>query len=386
KHMDINKFTPLQRPADDQKSGTITTHFDYHALSSRLVKLDILGHDDPTMIKMLEDLTGYDAKNISLDDPRTMALFSGVDVLGVTPEEIRTRVGTYGIPEFGTKFVRQMLEDTQPKKFSELVRISGFSHGTDVWLNNAQDLIKSGIAKLSEAISTRDDIMLYLIYRGMAPELAFKIMEDVRKGKGLRTEWEKAMGDHDIPSWYISSCKRIKYMFPKAHAVAYVTMAFRIAYYKVNYPQAFYASFFTVRAGEFDQELIGRGQEEVRRALEEIERKGNEATPKEKSMMTVLEVALEMYARGIMLLPVDLRNSDAVCFQIVDGGLLPPFIALQGVGKTAAQNLVAARRDMYFTSVEDLKLRGKISKNVVQILEEHGCLQGLDETDQLSLF
>ena len=243
KNLDIHMFSPIQHPADDIKSDVITTHFDYHSISSRLVKLDILGHDDPTVIKMLEDLTGVDAKSIKLDDKETLSIFSGVEALKVKPEDIRSNVGTYGIPEFGTKFVRQMLEDTKPSSFSDLVRISGFSHGTDVWLNNAQELIRSGTCKMSETISCRDDIMVYLIYKGLDPQIAFKIMEDVRKGKGVKPEYEEIMKNNKVPDWYIDSCKRIKYMFPKAHATAYVTMAFRIAWFKVNFPEAFYASF-----------------------------------------------------------------------------------------------------------------------------------------------
>lgn len=386
KSLDIHQFTPLQRPADDPKSGTITTHFDYHSISDRLVKLDILGHDDPTVIKMLEDLTGVDAKSIPLDDKATLSLFSGVEALGVTEEEIRSPVGTYGIPEFGTRFVRQMLWDTKPKKFSDLVRISGFSHGTDVWLNNAQELIKSGTAKLSEAISTRDDIMIYLMYKGMPPELSFKIMEDVRKGRGVKPEYEQEMRRHGVPEWYIDSCKKIKYMFPKAHAVAYVTMAFRIAYFKINHPLAFYASFFTVRADEFDAQLIVQGKDTVLRTIEEIEGKGNEATAKEKSLLTILEVALEMMARGYSFTRVDLMKSDALKFIITGNSLLPPLASLQGIGQTAAQHIVEARKERPFTSVEDLKYRGKASKTVIEVLEAHGALKGLAETDQLTLF
>lgn len=386
KSYDIHQFTPLQRPADDVKSGTITTHFDYHAISSRLVKLDILGHDDPTVIKMLEELTGVDAKKIPLDDPATLSLFSGVEALGVTAEQIRSPVGTYGIPEFGTRFVRQMLVDTKPQKFSDLVRISGFSHGTDVWLNNAQDLIKSGVAKLSEAISTRDDIMIYLIYKGMEPALAFKIMEDVRKGKGVKPEYEQAMRESGVPDWYIESCKKIKYMFPKAHAVAYVMMAFRIAYFKINYPLAFYASFFTVRADDFDADLIVQGYDRVLAKIEEIEKKGNEASQKEKNLLPILEVALEMMARGFKFERVSLTKSDALRFTIVDEGLLPPLVALQGIGQTAAQNIVEARQEKPFTSVEDLRFRGKVTKAVIEILAAHGALEGLAESEQLTLF
>lgn len=383
---DIHDFTPLQYPADDASAGVITTHFDYHSISGRIVKLDILGHDDPTVIKMLEDLTGVDARTIPLDEPKVLSLFSSTEALGVTPEEIRSPVGTYGIPEFGTRFVRQMLEDTRPRTFSELVRISGFSHGTDVWLNNAQDLIKSGTCTLSEAISTRDDIMIYLIHKGMEPARAFKIMEGVRKGKGVKPEDVEAMRACGVPDWYIQSCQKIKYMFPKAHAVAYVMMAFRIAYFKVYYPEAFYATYFTVRAEEFDADLIAKGKDAVLRKIEEIERQGNGASARDKNLLTILEVALEMYARGIKMRKVDLWESDATRFLITPTGLLPPFAALQGVGETAARNIVAAREEAPFTSVEDLRTRARVSKTVIEVLEQHGALRGLSETDQLQLF
>lgn len=384
--VDVHDFTPLQRPADDTESEVITTHFDYHSISSRLVKLDILGHDDPTVIRMLQDLTGFNPREVPLGEPKTMRLFSGVEPLGVTPEQIRSTVGTYGIPEFGTRFVRQMLEETKPQTFSDLVRISGFSHGTDVWLNNAQEVIRSGQAKLSEAISTRDDIMTYLIYQGMEPIVAFKIMEDVRKGKGLKPDYVAVMRRQNIPDWYISSCQKIKYMFPKAHAVAYVTMAFRIAYFKVYYPEAFYASFFTVRADEFDAQLIVQGYDAVLKKIEEIEKKGVDASPKEKNLLTILEVALEMYARGIKLLPVDLDRSLATHFLITPDGLLPPLAGLQGVGETAARNIVQAREERPFTSIEDLRVRGRVSKTVLDALATHGCLRHLPLTDQLVLF
>jgi DNA polymerase-3 subunit alpha (Gram-positive type) len=386
KDKDIYDFTPIQYPADDTGASTITTHFDYHAISSRLVKLDILGHDDPTMIKMLEDLTGISAKSIPLDEPETISLFSGLAALKVTSEEIRSSVGTYGIPEFGTRFVRQMLEDTKPKTFSELVRISGFSHGTDVWLNNAQNLIKEGVAKLSEAISTRDDIMVFLIYQGMDPVLAFTIMENVRKGKGVSSEQEEAMLKADVPQWYIDSCKKIKYMFPKAHAVAYVIMAFRIAYFKVYYPEAFYASFFTVRADEFDGQIICLGAEVVLKKIIELESKGNEATAKEKNLLTILEVALEMYRRGIKMRKVSLWESHNEKFIVTSEGILPPLAGLQGVGKTAATNIMQARLDKLFNSVDDLRERSRISKTVIEALQEHGCLNGLPVTSQLELF
>ncbi|CUH96129.1 DNA polymerase III PolC-type [Propionispora sp. 2/2-37] len=384
--MDVHHFTPIQHPADDNKSGTITTHFDYHSISSRLVKLDILGHDDPTVIRMLEDLTGIDAKTIPFDDQATMSLFSSTTALQLTPEELGSTVGTFGIPEFGTKFVRQMLEDTMPKTFSELVRISGFSHGTDVWLNNAQDLIKEGTAKLSEAISARDDIMVYLIHKGLEPQLAFKIMEGVRKGKGVKTEDVEKMRAKEVPEWYIDSCQKIKYMFPKAHAVAYVMMAFRIAYCKIHYPLAFYASYFSVRATEFDANLIVQGEQVLRKHLADFEEKGNMMTTKEKGMQTIFEMALEMYLRGFTFERVNLYTSDATKFLIVGDALLPPLASLQGLGETAAQNIVQARQGRAFSSLEDLRVRARISKTVIDILTEHGCVQGLPETDQIMLF
>ncbi len=384
--MDVHDFTPLQYPADDKKSGIVTTHFDYHSISGRIVKLDILGHDDPTVIKMLEDLTGKNAKTIPLDEPETMKLFSSVEGLGVTPEQIRSNMGSYGIPEFGTKFVRQMLEDTKPTTFSELVRISGFSHGTDVWLNNAQDFIRQGVCRLSEAISARDDIMIYLIYKGLEPKRAFKIMEGVRKGKGVKPEDEEYMTEHKVPGWYIESCKKIKYMFPKAHAVAYVMMAYRIAYFKVHYPEAFYATYFTVRADEFDADIAVQGSHLVCQMIEEIEGKGNDASTKEKNLLTILEVVLEMWERGIKMTRVSLEDSRAARFLITENGLLPPFAALQGLGETAAKNIVRARRQKKFTSVEDLRIRAKLSKAVIEIMMNHGCLNGLPETDQMVLF
>jgi DNA polymerase-3 subunit alpha (Gram-positive type) len=388
KGLDIHRFTPLQRPADDVRSDTITTHFDYHSISSRLVKLDILGHDDPTVIKMLEDLTGIDCKTIPLDEPKVLSLFRSTEALGVDPKELGSNVGTLGIPEFGTKFVRQMLEDTNPQTFSDLVRISGFSHGTDVWLNNAQDLIKSGIAKVSEVISARDDIMTYLIYKGVEPSKAFKIMEGVRKGKGVKPEDVEVMKSQQVPDWYIESCQKIKYMFPKAHAVAYVMMAFRIAYFKVYYPAAFYASFFSIRADEFDADIIVGGIPTIKRVMEEITKKGNEASAKEAKLYNILELALEMYLRGITIKKVDLRCSDSTRFLIVDDGkaLLPPLVSLQGVGEAAALSIAKAREEKAFTSREDLRIRGKVSKTVIEVLENHGSLDDLPENDQISLF
>ncbi len=384
-HMDVHQFTPLQRPADDVRSEVTTTHFEYEALSGALVKLDVLGHDDPTMIKSLEDLTGFKATQISLDEPLTMGLFFGVDSLKLKPEDIRSQVGTYGIPEFNTRFVRQMLEATRPRTFSELVRISGLSHGTNVWLNNAQQLIKDDIAGLNEVIATRDDIMIYLIQKGLNKKEAFKIMEKVRKGKGVSLDEARLMKANNVPQWYIDSCNRIEYMFPKAHAVAYVMMAYRIAYYKVYYPLAFYSSYFSVRAQDFD-EVIMIGYEEVRRRLEEIEEEGQQASAKDKNLIPILEVALEMWARGYRFYPVDLYRSDASGFEVVSDGLLVPFSALPGVGITAARNLVESRGEGRFTSLEDLQRRSRVNKSVIEILERSGCLKGLPPTDQLSLF
>ncbi|MBP2650257.1 MAG: polymerase subunit alpha [Firmicutes bacterium] len=385
--MDVHHFTPIQFPADDKNSKTITTHFDYHSISSRLVKLDILGHDDPTVIKMLEDLIGIDPKTIPFDDQATLSLFSSTEALGLSPEELGSKVGTFGVPEYGTKFVRQMLEDTKPKNFSGLVRISGFSHGTDVWLNNAQDLIRSGTAPLSEAISTRDDIMIYLLQKGVKPQVAFKVMESVRKGKGIKPDDVAELKESNVPDWYIQSCQKIKYMFPKAHAVAYVMMAFRIAYCKVHYPLAFYAAYFTVRATEFDANLIVKGEPALRQKLLELEQKANNSmTAKEKGLQTIVEIALEMYLRGFTFHQVDLYKSDATRFLIVDSGLLPPLAALEGVGDNAARNIVEVRQGKPFSSVDDLRLRSRVSKTVIDILREHGCLRDMPENNQMMLF
>lgn len=383
---EIYDFTPIQRPADDTDSNTITTHFDYHSISGRILKLDILGHDDPTVIRMLQDITGVDPKDIPIGEKKTMGLFLSTEPLNISPDDIGSEVGTFGVPEFGTKFVRQMLVDTKPTTFSELIRISGLSHGTDVWTNNAQDLVRNKTATLAEVITTRDDIMLYLINNGLEPLTSFKIMEDVRKGKGVKPEYEELMKKSGIPGWYIESCKKIKYMFPKAHAAAYVMMAFRIAWFKVYYPEAFYATYFTVRADVFDADIISKGREKVLYTLKELERKGNDATQKEKSLITILEVANEMYARGINCLPVDLYKSDPLKFQITKEGLLPPLTALQGLGAAAAANIASARENGAFLSVDDIKIRAGVSKSVIEILENHGCLGGMDRSNQLCFF
>ncbi|MEG1002408.1 MAG: PolC-type DNA polymerase III [Clostridium sp.] len=383
---EIYNFSPIQHPADDNDTDIITTHFDYHSISGRLLKLDILGHDDPTVLRMLQDLTGLDPKTIPLNDEKVLSLFIKPDALGVTKEELECEVGSYGLPEFGTKFVRQMLVDTQPKSFADLVRISGLSHGTDVWLNNAQYFIKEGYTTLKDCIATRDDIMVYLMYQGVPPKMSFTIMEKVRKGKGLTEDDEKLMRENNVPDWYIESCKRIKYMFPKGHAVAYVMMAVRIAYFKVYYPEAYYATYFTVRADDFDAELICRGEGAIHEKLQEMYELGNNVTAKEKGLTTSLEMSFEMYKRGFKFLRVDLYKSEATKFIIEDGALRPPINALQGVGDNAAKSIVEARKDGEFISKEDLRMRAKITKTAVETLDNHGCLEGMSETNQLSLF
>lgn len=385
KKNDVHEFSPIQHPADDMNTDIITLHFDYHSIDQNLLKLDILGHDDPTAIRMLEDLTGIDAKKIPLDDKATMSLFTSTEALGVTPEEIGSTVGTFGVPEFGTKFVRQMLVDTKPTTFTELVRISGLSHGTDVWLNNAQTLIQEGTTTLSQAICTRDDIMVYLIYCGVEKSLSFKIMESVRKGKGLTADFEAAMREQNVPEWYIDSCKKIKYMFPKAHAVAYVTMAFRIAWFKVNRPKEYYATFFSVRADDFDIEIMAtEGLAKANRKM--IEDMGNDANVKQKGVLTILELVCEMFARGIKFLPIDLYESDSTKFKVIGDNLLPPLNSIPGLGENAAKALVSARNEEAFCSIDDLRARGKVSKTIVDKMRDMGILEGLPESSQISLF
>ena len=384
---EIYEFCPVQHPADDPTSDIITTHFDYHSIDQNLLKLDILGHDDPTMIRMLQDLTGVDPQKIPLDDKETMSIFSSTDALGVTPDQIHSEVGTFGVPEFGTKFVRGMLVDTKPTKFEELLRISGLSHGTDVWLNNAQTLINEGTIKLEEAICTRDDIMIYLIKQGLPPKPSFKIMESVRKGRGLSEEQEQLMKENNVPDWYIASCKKIKYMFPKAHAAAYVTMAFRIAWFKVHIPIAYYAAFYSVRADAFDSDSMIYGKEKVINKMREIDLQGNAATAKDKDMYSILEIVLEMYERGLTFLPIDLYKSDAKKFLIEDGAIRPPLNSIGGLGTIAAENIQRAREDGgNFMSIEELKLRAGIGKSTIDMLKAANCLKGMTESNQMSLF
>ncbi|WP_312469326.1 PolC-type DNA polymerase III [Neobacillus sp.] len=385
-YMDVYDFSPIQFPADDRNSEWKTTHFDFHSIHDNVLKLDILGHDDPTVIRMLQDLSGMDPKTIPTDDPEVMKIFSNTESLGVTEEQIMCKTGTLGIPEFGTRFVRQMLEDTKPTTFSELVQISGLSHGTDVWLGNAQELIHNQTCNLSEVIGCRDDIMVYLIYQGLDPSFAFKIMESVRKGKGLSEEMEAEMRKNEVPEWYIDSCKKIKYMFPKAHAAAYVLMAVRIAYFKVHLPLLYYAAYFTVRAEDFDIEAMSRGSEAIRAKIEEINAKGLEASNKEKNLLTVLELALEMTERGFSFQNYDLYKSDASEFIIDGNSLIPPFNSIPGLGTNAAFNIVKAREGGEFLSKEDLQQRGKVSKTILEYLDKQGCLKSLPEQNQLSLF
>lgn len=387
KDKEIFEFCPIQHPADDVNSTIITTHFDYHSISGRILKLDLLGHDDPTFIRMLYDITGHNPQEVSLDDKATMSLFQSPAALGVTPEQINCPTGTLGIPEFGTKFVRKMLIDTKPETFSDLLRISGLSHGTNVWIGNAQELIENGTITLKETISTRDSIMSYLITKGLDNKKSFKIMEKVRKGKGLADDDIEYMKEHNVPQWYIDSCLKIKYMFPKAHAAAYVMMAFRIAYFKINYPEAYYAAYFTVRAADdFDYSTMCKGPDVAKAALKEIETKGNTATAKEQNNATVLELVIEFYARGFNFIPVDIYKSDARKFIVTPEGLLPPLNSLQGLGLTVAQSIVDGRKDGEFRTIEEFKSRTSAGASIIDLLKENNILRGIPESDQISLF
>lgn len=383
---DIYDFTPIQYPANDQKSEWMTTHFDFHSIEDNLLKLDILGHDDPTMLRMLQDLSGIDPTKLPLDDPDVMEIFSSTKSLGVTEKQIGCKTGTLGVPEFGTFFVRQMLEETKPSTFSELVVISGLSHGTDVWLGNAQELINAGTCDLTDVIGCRDDIMVYLMLQGLDASLAFKIMESVRKGRGLQDEWIEEMKSKGVQNWYIESCKKIKYMFPKAHAAAYVLMAVRIAYYKVHHPIYFYAAYFSIRASDFELDTMVKGPEALRNRINGIKSQGNDATPKEKNLLTVLEVSLEMNERGFNFEKVDIYKSSASEFLVTENTLLPPFDVVDGLGTNAAIKIVEAREDGEFLSKEDLRQRSSISKTVLDYLDNHGCLEGMQDENQLSLF
>lgn len=383
---EIYEFCPVQHPANDVNSDIITTHFDYHSIDQNLLKLDILGHDVPSMIRQLQDMTDVDPLKVPLKDERVNSIFNGIDGLDIKDPDYKFTHGSYGIPEFGTGFTRKMLDDTQPDKFADLVRISGFSHGTDVWLNNAQELIVKGIATMKDAISTRDDIMNYLRLKGLPNKDAFTIMEKVRKGKGLTQEQEDLMRQNNVPDWYIDSCKKIKYMFPRAHAVAYVMMSYRIAYYKVYYPPEFYAVYFTTKAADFDDKTILQGSLAVQEKMDLIISKGNNASKKEEAEMTVLEVAYEMYARGYEFSPARLGVSDGIKFTTKDGKVVLPFVAVSGVGETAAKALAEEYENRPYETVDEIRERAKINKTAIEELREHGVLKGLPETDQLSLF
>ena len=385
KEYEIYQFTAVQHPADDLESDFTTTHFDFNSMHDILVKLDCLGHDDPTVIHMLEELTGIHHKDVPLDDPAVRSLFHSPEALGVTEKDIDCSTGTFGVPEFGTAFVRGMLDDTKPSTMEELIRISGLSHGTDVWLGNAQDLIRSGTAQLRECVCCRDDIMNYLIDRGVQPKLAFTTMESVRKGRGLKPEMEQAMIDNHVPQWFIDSCKKIKYMFPKGHAVAYVTSALRIAWFKVHHPQAYYCAYFTVRGDGFDSSTMLIDPDTCRARIREI-KNNDKATAKDKEAQTALELVLEMSMRGIKFLPVDLYKSEVKRFVIEDGNLRCPFTSLGGLGESAAVPIVEARKERPFISVEDLQDRAHVSNSVVELLRAQGALEGLSETSQVSMF
>ena len=388
--MDVEDFTAVQHPADDAESDTITTHFEYHCMEDNLLKLDMLGHDDPTMIRMLEDLTGVNARAIPLDDPDTMSIFTSSRVLGFENDEILGPTGAVAIPEFNTRFTRGMLMDTQPRDFNTLVRLSGFSHGTDVWLGNARELIVSGTASVLETVGCRDDIMLYLISMGLDPKMSFKIMEAVRKGKvkkgGFQEGWEEAMRDHQVPDWYIESLAKIGYLFPKAHAVAYVMMAFRIAWFKVHRPLAFYATFFTVRAKAFDAEYCCAGIDAVKQKIREIEN-NKDATAVEKNLMVTLEVCYEFYLRGFHFDTISIYDSDATAFRITENGLLPPFISVRGLGESAALDTVEKRKGKRFISVEEFSTCcNKLSKTHIEQLKALGSFAGMADTSQITLF
>ena len=397
---DINEFTPVQHPANDMECGIITTHFDYHSIDHNLLKLDILGHYDPTMIRTLEDYITSDAMDneyneehpfiateIPLDDKQVIELFHGTDVLGIKPEDIDgCKLGCLGIPEFGTDFVIQMVEDTKPQTLSDLIRISGLSHGTNVWLGNAQELVKTGKATISTAICTRDDIMIYLINKGVESALAFTIMESVRKGKGLKPEWEEAMTAQGVPDWYIWSCKKISYMFPKAHAAAYVMMAYRIAYCKINYPLAYYAAYFSIRADAFTYEIMCQGKDKLNYYMQDYKKRSDSLSKKEQDVMKDMKIVQEMYARGFEFMPIDLYRAKAKMFQIIDGKLMPSFASIEGMGDKAAEAVEEAGKDGPYLSLDDFRQRTKVSKTVIDLMQELGLFGDLPQSNQLSLF
>lgn len=384
---EINTFTPVQHPANDMTTATVTTHFDYHSIDHNLLKLDILGHDDPTMIRMLQDLTGIDPVTIPLDDDSVMSLFKNTKALGVEPEDINgIPLGCLGIPEFGTDFAMQMVIDAKPQEFSDLIRISGLSHGTDVWLGNAQTLIEQGLATISTAICTRDDIMIYLIQMGLDSELSFTIMESVRKGKGLKDDWKKEMRDHDVPEWYIDSCLKIKYMFPKAHAAAYVMMAWRIAYCKVYYPLAYYAAYFSIRATGFNYEIMCQGKERLAYFQKDFERRKDSLSKKEQDVYRDMKIVQEMYARGFEFIPIDIYRAKPDRFQVIDGKLMPALNTIDGMGDNAAIAVAEAAKGGKFLSRDDFRQRTKATKTVIDLMGDLGLMGDMPESNQLSLF
>ena len=382
----IYEFCPVQRPANDSGSDVTTTHFDYHSISGRLLKLDLLGHDVPTIIRILHDITDVDPVSVPLNDKKVMSLFSSPSAMEVTPEDIGCGTGSLGLPEFGTTFVRQMLLDTKPSSLTELVRISGLSHGTNVWLNNAADLVREGVATLKDVITTRDDIMLYLIQKGVEKKAAFKIMESVRKGRGVKPEEKKLMEEANVPEWYINSCQKIEYLFPKAHAVAYVTMTVRIAYFKLYYPYSFYAAAFSVKAEDFDLEQMCFGKERLRLSMSELSSQGKDLSAKDKNKHTIMELVLEMYCRGLKFAPLDLYKAQAGRFVVTPKGLMPPLCSVQGLGMSVAQNIVEARKQGEFFTIDDFRERTKTNKTVIELLKRNGILNGIPESSQLSLF
>jgi DNA polymerase-3 subunit alpha (Gram-positive type) len=392
--MDVFDFTPFQFPADDPNSAWRTTHFDYHKIEDDVLKLDILGHSDPTQLRMIQDLTKTDVTKVPLDDKETMGIFLSPDPLGVTKEQIMCNTGTLGVPEFGTKFTIQMVEDTKPTSFGELIKISGLSHGTDVWLGNAQELIRNNVVPFSEVIGCRDDIMVYLMYNGLKPITAFKIMEFVRKGRASKPkdhdqwiEYEKILKEAGIADWYIESCHKIKYMFPKAHAAAYVTSAFRIAWYKVHMPVYYYASWLSTKAADVDVLTMIKGYDSIKDKLIEIHNKGREATKKELDTEESLHLCLEATARGIKFLNVSLYESNATTYVVKnEKEIIPPFNSIEGLGETVAKNIVEERNKRKFLSIEELQIRAKISETLIDVLKNMHILDGMDESNQLSLF
>ncbi len=384
---EVYDFTPIQHPADGLGTETVTTHFAFSYLHDTVLKLDILGHDVPTKYKKLENYTGISVLTVPMKDDKVMSLFGSPKALGCDLSEIGVETGTLCLPEFGTKLVRQMLMETKPKTFADLLQISGLSHGTNVWRGNAQDLIKEGVCDISEVIGTRDDIMTYLIYHGMDKKMSFDIMEKVRKGKGLvEPEWEPAMKEHGVPDWYISSCKKIKYMFPKAHAAAYVISAIRLAWFKVYRPVEFYCAYFSAAPEGMDMELIMKGKEGVLQVLKDLENTGAKLTQKEKATSDAMQITYEILARGIRFLPVDLYHSDVKNFLPEDGKIRLPFISIQGLGENAAESIYRTMHEENVFSVEEFKQKSGVGKGVIETLRSCGVLDVLPETNQLSMF